>query len=193
MSEQSSSPDDARDHIRVCVADRIKSLHTPSRCLITLLRPAPPPSFAPTIPHNLDTGRGAGVRAGDQLVTRCCLFITVTLITSYPPRLRSSSLTHSNCDMGMSHQWPSKAHLQQGDVAFCNVNILIIITRTGGKNHLCPPLFLIKIMSTSLIQQYCLATQHQHSLHMQICSVDTHVSHSLLGFYRVIKSHQRSC
>ena len=28
---------------------------------------------------------------------------------------------------------------------------------------------------------------------MQTCSVDTHVSHSLLGFYRVIKSHQRSC
>ena len=74
----------------------------------------------------------------------------------------------------MSHQWPSKAHLQQGDVAFCNVNILIIITRTGGKNHLYPPLFLIKIMSTSLIKQHC--------LDMQICSV-THRSHdSLTGF-----------
>ena len=160
MSEQSSSPDDAWDHIRVCVADRIKSLHTPSQCLITLLRPAPPPSFAPTSSRHGERCGGESWRPVGDLVLSV---YNCYLITSYPPRLRSSSLTHSNCDMGMSHQWPSKAHLQQGDVAFCNVNILIIITRTGGKNHLCPPLFLIKIMSTSLIQQYCLATQPSHA------------------------------
>ena len=90
--------------------------------------------------------------------------------------------------MGMSHQWPSKAHLQQGDVAFCNVNILIIITRTGGKNHLYPPLFLIKIMSTSLIKQYCLAAAftckyaqltHTHESHESLTVLP------VLGFYLV--------
>ena len=68
MSEQSSSPDDARDHIRVCVADRIKSLHTPSRCLITLLRPAPPPSFAPTLSRHGDRCGGESWRPVGDLV-----------------------------------------------------------------------------------------------------------------------------
>ena len=100
------------------------------------------------------------------------------LITTWGAPLLSS-LTHSNCDMGMSHQWPSKAHLQQGDVAFCNVNILIIITRTGGKNHLYPPLFLIKIMSTSLIKQYCLASAFTCKYAQLTHTHMSHMSHSL--------------
>ena len=135
------------------------------------------PPLAPP-PHWQDR---CGGEAGDQLLPG---YWWLSVITVTDPR--SSSLTHSNCDMGMSHQGPSKA--LTGRCRVLHREYLNYYHEDRGQKSFVPSSFPHQDNEHFLNKTTLLG----HSLDMQICSV-THSWVTHWGFYRVIKSHQRSC